>query len=65
MKTVDEGLAPIRAVRHAISQEVGHDPRRYVAYLQAVEERFARQIAAGRRIGQKPKVTLTGEAIAR
>jgi len=35
MKLVDEGVAPIRAVRHEISREFDHDVRRYMEYLRS------------------------------
>jgi hypothetical protein len=55
LKPVDEGLAPLHAVKHAISREVGHDPYRLVAYVQRVEKRYAAQIAAARRKAKKPR----------
>lgn len=48
MKTVDEGLAPIREVRHEISRQFGHDPHRYVDYLKTLETHYAKQIEAFR-----------------
>ncbi len=56
MQSIDEGMAPIRAVRHAISREVGHDPYRFVAHLKEVEKRFAPQIAAARRRSKRQTV---------
>ena len=54
MKPVDEGLAPVRTVRAAISKEFGHEASRYVAHLRAAQPRYAKQVAAYRRT-QKPK----------
>lgn len=54
MKPIDEGLAPVRAVRAAISKEFGHDASRYVAHLRAAQSRYAKQVAAYRR-ARKPK----------
>jgi len=49
MRPVDEGLAPVRAVRAAISKEFGHDASRYVAYLRAAQPCYAKQVSAYRR----------------
>lgn len=54
MKPIDEGLAPVRAVRAAISKEHGHDARSYVTHLRATQTRYAKQVAAYRRT-RKPK----------
>lgn len=56
MKPVDEGLAPVRAVRAAISKEFGHDASRYVAHLRAAQPRYAKQVAAFRRKGKSKQV---------
>lgn len=34
---VDKEIQEVRSIRHAISQECGHDLRKLVAYLQTVE----------------------------
>jgi len=48
-------MAPLRAVKHAISREVGHDPYRYMAYVRQAAKRYAPQIAAARQLAQKRK----------
>ena len=51
MSAPDKGIAPIRAVRHEISREFGHDARKYVAYLRGLDSStFAKQIRAYRKI---------------
>lgn len=52
MKPIDEGMAPVRAVRHAISQEFGNDPHRYAAHLKTLEQRYSKQIEAYKRLGR-------------
>ena len=54
MKPVDEGLAPVRAVRHAISREFRHEAGRYVSHLRTIQTRYTKQVAAFRR-GRKSK----------
>ena len=54
MNPSDEGLAPVRAVRAAISKEFDHDASRYVAHLRAAQPRYAKQVAGFRR-KNKPK----------
>ena len=49
-QTHDEGMKEIRAIRHAISRDVGHDPKRYREYLAGVEKRYPKQFEAGRRL---------------
>ncbi len=50
MKQIDEGIAPIRAVRHEISREFGHDVRKYLAYLRGLESAtYAKQVEAYRK----------------
>ena len=46
MKPVDEGLAPVRAVRYAISREFRHEAGRYVSHLRTTQTRYAKQVAA-------------------
>jgi hypothetical protein len=55
MKPIDEGMAPIRAVKHAISREVGHDPHRYMAYVQEAAKPYALQLVAARRLAKRRK----------
>lgn len=65
MKPIDEGMAPLRAVKHAISREVGHDPYRYVAYVQKAAKRYAPQIAAAARLAKKRKSASNARAAGR
>ena len=47
MKQIDEGIAPVRAVRHEISNEFDHDVWRYLAYLLDQESsKYAQQVKA-------------------
>lgn len=58
MKPVDDGLAPVWAVRAAISKEFGHDASRYVAHLRAAQPRYAKQVAAYRRRSKSRRAAL-------
>ena len=60
MRPIDDGMAPVRAVRAAISRECGHDPRRYLTHLRAQQKRFARQVAAYRRRHRPEKAIAAG-----
>ncbi len=40
-KKVDPGLEEVRRVRHEISAEVGHDPRRLMEYYRKLEEEYS------------------------
>lgn len=40
----DPGLDEIRAVRHRISAEMGHDPKRLARYLKKLEKKYPQQI---------------------
>ncbi|GAK53868.1 hypothetical protein U14_05143 [Candidatus Moduliflexus flocculans] len=46
----DEELVELRAIRHEISLEFGHDIHRYVAYLQCQEEEYRVQIRNAERM---------------
>ncbi len=46
----DEAFTEIRAIRHDISLEFGHDIHRYVAYLQRQEEEYRTQIRNAERM---------------
>ena len=56
MKSVDEGLAPVRVVRHAISREFRHEASRYVSHLRTTQTRYAKQVAAFRRSRKSKQV---------
>ena len=62
MKTIDQGLVPLRAVRRAISREFGHQASRYAAHLHTTQARYARQVTAYRR-SRKPKLVEPAAAI--
>jgi hypothetical protein len=67
MKKTDEGIEPVRAVRHEISAEFGHDIRKYVEYLRTQEPKYADQIAAYRKAhpkGRRTRVKNRGPAAA-
>jgi hypothetical protein len=40
----DEAIADLREIRHQISQEFDHDPKKYLAYLQQQNYKYAAQI---------------------
>ncbi len=44
---IDEGVAEIRAIRHKISEEFGHDIHDYIAYLRTQDEQYAEQVSLG------------------
>lgn len=70
MNAADQAIEEIRAVRHRISTEHGHDITKYLASLCAEEKQHATQIKQGeallaRRKKERSKYpALTGEAIA-
>jgi len=57
MKQTDEGIEPVRAVRHEISEKFGHDIRKYVEYLRTQEPKYADQIAAYRKANPIKRMT--------
>lgn len=40
-KRIDPGLEEIRRVRHEISAEIGHDPKRLLEYYRKLEAEYA------------------------
>ena len=46
----DEGMTEIRAIRHQISDEYGHNIQEYINYLQSQDEQYADQIALARKL---------------
>jgi hypothetical protein len=70
MNAADQAIEEIRAVRHRISTEHGHDITKYLASLRAEEAQHAAQIQRGeellaRRKAERSKYpALTGNAIA-
>jgi len=61
MKQVDEGIAPVRAVRHEISREFGHDVRLYLEYLRDQESsKYAPQVKAYRKSHPKKQGKTAG-----
>jgi hypothetical protein len=40
----DPPIDEIRAIRHEISAEFGHDPKRYIQYLRDLEKEYPEQI---------------------
>lgn len=48
----DEIIAEIRAVRHRISEEFGHNPQRYIDYLKSQNCKYIRQTELYRRISE-------------
>ena len=70
MNAADQAIGEIRAVRHRISAEHGHNIAKYLADLRAEEKQHAAQLKRGgellaRRKAERGKYpTLTGEAMA-
>lgn len=57
-KKSDRGLEEIRKVRHEISAELGHDPRRLLEYYRNVEAEYADRLArAEKGAGEEPPTT--------
>lgn len=40
----DPPIDEIRAIRHQLSAEFGHDPKRYIQYLRELEKQYPEQI---------------------
>lgn len=54
----DPGLEEIRRVRHEISAEVGHDPKRLLEYYRNVEAEYTDRLArAEEGAGEEPSTT--------
>ena len=49
----DPTVERIRRIRHEISEECGHDPKKIVGHYMKYQQRFADRLI------RKPKVTLT------
>jgi len=60
----DEIIEEIRAVRHQISEEFGHDVQHYIDYLNRQSDEYAHQLELGRQLLKRsePK-TGAGERI--
>jgi hypothetical protein len=54
MKSIDQGLAPIRAVKHAISREVGHDPGRGARWPEAGIRKRCRKALVAAQVARTP-----------
>jgi hypothetical protein len=44
MKKTDPGLEHVRQVRHEISAELGHDPKRLVEHYETLQEEYSDRI---------------------
>ena len=70
MNAADQAIEEIRAVRHRISTEHGHDITKYLASLRAEETQHAAQFQRGkellarRKAGRGKYPALTGDAMA-
>ena len=70
MNAADKAIEEIRAVRHRISSEHGHDITKYLASLRAEEDQHAAQLKRGkallaqRRAERKQYPATSGEALA-
>jgi hypothetical protein len=70
MNAADQAIEEIRAVRHRISTEHGHDITKYLASLRVDEQQHAAQLKRGkellarRKVERKKYPALTGKAMA-
>jgi hypothetical protein len=70
MNAADKAIEEIRAVRHHISTEHGHDVAKYLAHLRVEEKQHTAQLQRGkallarRKAERKKYPALTGEAMA-
>ena len=55
----DEAIEAIRAVRHAISAEHGHDTRRLIRHYQQMEKQYANRIFREDRCTRTPSAAGT------
>ena len=68
MNAADQAIEEIRAVRHRISEEHGHDVAKYLTSLQEEEKQYAAQLKRGAELLAKRKSerrnyqVLTGDA---
>ena len=46
MNINDDPLNEIREIRHIISKEFGHDPKRYIDYLKKIKGDYSAQASA-------------------
>jgi len=58
----DEMIEEIRAVRHQISEEFGHNIQHYIAYLNSQQEQYAQQLELGRQVLKKSSATVPESA---
>nr|VFJ66921.1 MAG: hypothetical protein BECKFM1743A_GA0114220_104304 [Candidatus Kentron sp. FM]VFJ71166.1 MAG: hypothetical protein BECKFM1743C_GA0114222_105884 [Candidatus Kentron sp. FM]VFK17638.1 MAG: hypothetical protein BECKFM1743B_GA0114221_104944 [Candidatus Kentron sp. FM] len=47
MSKDDDPISEIRQIRHSISEEFGHDPKRYIAYLEKTGSDYPDQARMG------------------
>nr|VFK65534.1 MAG: hypothetical protein BECKUNK1418G_GA0071005_10653 [Candidatus Kentron sp. UNK]VFK71509.1 MAG: hypothetical protein BECKUNK1418H_GA0071006_10703 [Candidatus Kentron sp. UNK]VFK79507.1 MAG: hypothetical protein BECKSD772D_GA0070982_105218 [Candidatus Kentron sp. SD] len=47
MRKGDDPISEIRRIRHSISEEFGHDPKRYIAYLEKAGSDYPDQARMG------------------
>ena len=55
MNAADQAIEEIRAVRHRISAEHGHDVAKYLAGLRAEEKQHAAQLKRGEKLLEQRK----------
>jgi hypothetical protein len=58
----DDMIEEIRAVRHQISEEFGHNIQQYIAYLNSQQEQYAQQLELGRQVLKKSSATIPESA---
>jgi len=63
MIPIDEGMAPLRAVKHAISRSVGHDPYRYSAYVRTSAKLYVPLVATIRSQPKRTKSTIRSKEV--
>jgi hypothetical protein len=53
MNAADQAIEEIRAVRHRISAEHGHDVAKYIASLRLLESQHIKQLEKGKKLLSK------------
>lgn len=59
-KKIDPGLEEIRRVRHEISTEIGHDPKRLLEYYRKLEAEYADRLFHAEEGAVEERRTVTG-----
>nr|VFJ46462.1 MAG: hypothetical protein BECKDK2373B_GA0170837_101335 [Candidatus Kentron sp. DK] len=63
MRKDDDPISEIRRIRHSISEEFGHDPKRYITYLEKAGSDYPDQARMG--YGEEQRVAGAAAGVAR